>query len=187
MWFEDLSPYTYRAPSQPPAHSRPTLNVGWLDDAHPFATGSLPAAFRDRLALLAQHGATHVTRGFHVCPFCPGQVAAGEAETRGNAEIRVVDAAGTRYAAPTLVHHYVATHAYRPPQAFVDAAMRAAHVSWEVARREDLCLGCGCPLRCRRRDQAWRYREGSRERVEISTFDCDTCGTDYARADLVER
>jgi hypothetical protein len=36
-----------------------------------------------------------------------------------------VDATGARYAAPTLIHHYVIVHGYRPPQVFVDALMRA--------------------------------------------------------------
>jgi hypothetical protein len=42
------------------------------------------------------------TSALHVCPFCPradGGVFPGHGQARGNAEIRVVDAAGVRYAA----------------------------------------------------------------------------------------
>jgi hypothetical protein len=128
MWFPDLSPYTYLHAR---ASSPPTLNVGWLDEEHPFPTGTLPRSVIQRLAILVEHGSTRATRGFHVCPFCPRAddgVSPGHRQARGNAEIRVVDAAGVRYAAPSLIHHYVSVHGYRPPQVFVDAVMRAARV-----------------------------------------------------------
>jgi hypothetical protein len=162
------------------------LNVGWLDEKHPYPTGTLPTAVVERLAVLVAHGRTNDTRGFHLCPFCPrpsdpllypGPERAHEA----SAEIRVVDATGARYAAPTLIHHYVSVHGYRPPPAFVDALMRAAHVEWEAASRDDVCFGCGSPMRRTNEDEAWRVRETRHERIKLVALDCDTCGTNYRR------
>ncbi len=176
MWFPDLSPYTYlRARVSSP----PTLNVGWLDEAHPFPTGTLPVSVIQRLAVLVEHGSTRVTRGFHICPFCP-RTGRGpldeEREGRGCAEIRVVDAAGVRYAAPTLIHHYVSIHGYRPPQAFVDALMRAAHVGWADARRDDLCISCGCQMR-----RVSQGEGGGHPGLPFAYVDCETCETSYRR------
>ena len=42
----------------------------------------------------------------------------------GDAEIRVTGEAGTVYAAPSLIAHYVAEHRYLPPAMFIDAALR---------------------------------------------------------------
>lgn len=57
------------------------------------------------------------TRGFHTCEFCGGREKAV-----GNAEIRV-PGEGRMYAAPSLVHHYVVAHGYKPPEEFIAAVM----------------------------------------------------------------
>jgi hypothetical protein len=187
MWFADLSPYTYLPRHEPTGDSSPpTLNVGWLDEKNPFPTGTLPTEVVERLALLVAHGSTNDTRGFHLCPFCPRptdplEYPDLERAHKASAEIRVVDAAGARYAAPTLIHHYVSVHGYWPPPAFVDALMRAAHVEWSVARRDDVCFGCGSPLRRAREDEGWRVQATRRERIKLVVLDCDTCGASYRR------
>jgi hypothetical protein len=65
-FFEDLSPYCYLHPDE---ESPDTVNIGWLDNAHPFPVGSTDAAFRRRLKTLA-HQPVKQTRGVHFCPFC---------------------------------------------------------------------------------------------------------------------
>jgi hypothetical protein len=57
------------------------------------------------------------TRGIHCCPFCKGEVL-----PTGSYEMRVAGACEV-YAAPSLVHHYVVAHGYRPPDEFIAAVM----------------------------------------------------------------
>jgi hypothetical protein len=70
----------------------------------------------------------HRTRGWKECAFCAGEPPVevdvdGERSPVGDAEIRVTGTGDRRYAAPTLIVHYVAAHGYRPPDEFVDAVM----------------------------------------------------------------
>ena len=110
MYFPDLSQYTYLGldPS--------VLNVGWLDAQHPFQRGKAPSQFVDRLRTLV-HNSVHQTRGFHQCSFCTDPTA------RGSAEILVTGETGARYAAPTLILHYVEAHKYLPPAEFIAAVV----------------------------------------------------------------
>src|SRR5262249_2131508 len=143
MWFEDLTEYNYLRLAT--NSSVRTLNVGWLEESHAFSSGPLPLAAVERLRQLVEFGPTNATRGLHFCRLCP----AGDDDADracGHAEIRVVGTDGTRYAAPTLIHHYVTVHNYKPPQAFVDALTRA-NLQWATAREGDLCLSCGASLR----------------------------------------
>ena len=170
-WFADLSPYSYlRRPAESPA-----VNVGWLAGGHRFPTGDVPAELVPRLAMLIEHATTKVTRGLHDCEFCP-PVADGQrvdSMRQGNAEIRAVGADGTRYAAPTLILHYVAVHRYAPPAAFVDAVLRPPPHEWEHALAHDLCFSCGDELE--RREQ-YRYGDGM-----LIVITCARCGVDYER------
>jgi hypothetical protein len=122
--YADLTPYVYL----PEPSDLPAQNVGWLADGHPFPTGPVPAGFADRLARLALREPVHRTRGWQECEFCdveyPTEVHVdGERQPVGDAEIRVTGVGGSRYAAPTLIVHYVVAHGYRPPDEFVDAVM----------------------------------------------------------------
>lgn len=161
MWFEDLTPYTY---FELETSTPPTLNVGWLEKGQPFATGRLAPEIMARLEELVAHGITMQARGLHYCDLCDDVTA------RGSSEIRVVGADGTRYAAPTLILHYVTVHAYQPPKAFIDALMRAADVHWEAARDRDICLGCGSSMRRGQTHDIYAW------------LDCAACGTEYMRA-----
>lgn len=126
-WFEDLSPYTYL----PQDRDEGLLNVGWLEPAHAYSIGTVPDEATAALVALAERPEA-VTRGFHVCGFCAGDGAERStpeelaALPRGSAEIRMTGEDGTRYAAPTLVVHYVTTHGYLPPRGFLAAAVAAA-------------------------------------------------------------
>src|SRR5690606_28473084 len=123
------------------------LNVGWLARDEPYPVGEVAREFVERLGVLVEHAATRVLRGLHFCDLCPGDPdgdLGGRAS--GCAEIRVVGGDGTRYAAPVLIHHYVAEHRYRPPPAFVAAVLRTAHLSPSLAYRADLCLSCAAPV-----------------------------------------
>lgn len=89
----------------------------------------------------------------------------------------------TRYAAPTLIHHYVSIHNYHPPQPFLDALMRVPDLRWEVARNRDLCLSCGSSMwRTRINKSLGRVVAGKPEPVLAVAFECDTCGTSYSRS-----
>jgi hypothetical protein len=120
-FFEDLTPYTYCHPAD---EGPGTVNVGWLDPAHPFRTGRTTERFRANLGRLCERRVKQ-TRGRHSCPFC-----AGWDRPASSAEMRVAGG-GRVYAAPLLVHHYVAVHGYRPPDEFI-----AAVLAWDESAAE---------------------------------------------------
>jgi hypothetical protein len=111
-FFEDLTSYTYCHPEEDPPG---TVNIGWLDRDHPFPTGPTTEEFRAKLARLCQLRVKQM-RGFHPCYFC------GWLGPVSFSEMRVA-AGGRVYAAPSLVHHYVAAHDYRPPDEFIAAVL----------------------------------------------------------------
>lgn len=110
-YFADLTLYAYIRPEEN------VKNIGWLDADAPFSNGETAQDFRDALAVLVKHP-VHLTRGVHHCPFCR--------KALGNGEIRVCGIDGDVYAAPMLVHHYVMEHNYKPPDAFIVAAIYSA-------------------------------------------------------------
>ena len=174
-WFEDLTPYEYlRADGG--LTSIPTLNIGWLERGQSYPTGAVTPAFVQRLGQLVAHASTRGTRGLHLCDLCP--TADEESSAKGSAEIRAVGLDGTRYAAPTLVHHYVTAHGYQPPLAFVDAVMRVAALPWEVAESGNLCMSCGSPLALTASSNA---AQGGAP-VVLRTMHCEACGEDYRRS-----
>ena len=120
-FFEDLTPYTYLDPEE---EAPGTVNIGWLDRFHPFPTGPTSEEFRDKLGRLCARRVKR-TRGLHHCPFCKGRE-----RPASSSEMRVASA-GRVYAAPSLVHHYVAAHDYRPPDEFV-----AAVLAWDESMTE---------------------------------------------------
>jgi hypothetical protein len=124
MYFPDLSPYRYIARTSGPN----VLNVGWLDVEHEF---SKREASEDLLDALFEKicPPVNITRGFHHCPFCNqssfGVIVTrkGVSATLGSAEVWVEAKDGKIYAAPDMIYHYVAEHAYCPPQEFIDALL----------------------------------------------------------------
>ncbi|MBQ1024002.1 hypothetical protein [Micromonospora sp. C95] len=141
-FFADLTPYTYWEPydtsgrwrPDEPWPSLPLLNVGWLDCSHPFQTGAPPDELIPALTKLAKVRVRQ-TRGHHHCELCLRDMGDAAREAiqqglipRGSAEFQV-RGHGVVYAAPQLLTHYVAAHAYLPPLVFCEAAIRVAELS----------------------------------------------------------
>jgi hypothetical protein len=122
-YFADLTPYTYLADEDRTAGA--VLNVGWLDDGHPFPTGQCPDGVVAVLNRLVR-APVQLTRGYHYCELCQQALgpqadrAALDGVVRGNGEIRV-RGRGVGYAAPVLLVHYVMAHDYLPPAEFLRA------------------------------------------------------------------
>lgn len=117
MYFPDLSSYSYLLPW--PLGS--VLNVGWLDEQHPYRTGQVDLVVTEKLRWLAQEHSVRRTRGRHQCPFCAqdGQEPIVK-RPLGMAEVWVPRAGGF-FAAPELVIHYIQAHGYCPPDEFLNA------------------------------------------------------------------
>jgi hypothetical protein len=124
-YFADLTPYTYlRADDE-------YLNVGWLAAGRSFLTGDTLEGFMDALVVSAREYHAKM-RGFQNCVFCdlkaPIWVSSpGETEDLllGMSEIRVAGEGDRKYAAPSLIVHYVANHHYCPPLEFQRAVLAA--------------------------------------------------------------
>jgi hypothetical protein len=136
-FFSDLSHYSYSVLDEddPSIGSGPVLAVGWLAAHQPFATGPVDEQLVAALIALAadeRHRANQM-RGFHLCEFCESPpdredivypVPSGNGVTwLGSDEIHVVGVDGRRYAAPSLIVHYVLAHRYQPPAEFRRAAI----------------------------------------------------------------
>ena len=86
-YFPDMTPYVYFPTGEK------ALNIGWLDQNHPFPTGEVDELFWNRLVEIITHQRVMVTLGSHPCPFCPVPpgITRDDAEEipSGSAEIRV--------------------------------------------------------------------------------------------------
>jgi hypothetical protein len=129
MYYPDLTPYRYIRR----VYTLKALNVGWLDDQHPFPKKKASEELFDALFEACLHK-VNVFRGYHVCDFCSAfsfgtKVSRhGRAIILGSAEIRVKGKGVKVYAAPNLIYHYVAEHDYDPPQEFIEALLAARKV-----------------------------------------------------------
>jgi hypothetical protein len=103
------------------------LNVGWLENGHPFPQGKVPDKFAERLFRMCLK--SRKTRGFHLCPFCPQSPKAktyshkGKDISFGSGEIAVRGKHWKTYVAPDLIYHYVVEHQYKPPDEFIEAVL----------------------------------------------------------------
>lgn len=126
-YFADLTPHTYT-----PTNGEDVLNVGWLDVSEDYQRGETSSEFRTALQRLSANPII-LHRGFHMCQFCPAEDARiwppSHPERLGNGQIRVRSADGVWYAAPVMIYHYVVEHGYRPPAAFIEAALHPAAVA----------------------------------------------------------
>jgi len=131
MYFADLTPYAYERPNE----LRFTLNVGWLDESHPFPVGNVRDELVDKIKSLCfgRVASSLQYRGYHRCEFCsdvegsirgftykmPTEV---DGRRVGSAVIIVPDAHGENfYFFPNLLIHYIQTHHYLPPEPFLQA------------------------------------------------------------------
>jgi len=104
------------------------LAVGWLRRGQTFGTGPVPEEFAPALLEFCLDRHTVCARpGSLPCPLCGQRVEPvdldGEIAQFGVAEIRVLGREDI-FAAPTLVHHYVVEHGYRPPDVFIRAVLQ---------------------------------------------------------------
>jgi len=122
-YFKDLSDYSYFRSGFCCAGMK---NIGWLERGHDFEEATPDEGILD---LLWEHCKISVaqTRGIHECDLCapPKTVYASRKELvrflLGTSEIRVFSKKGEKYAAPTLIYHYVHAHHYKPPDEFLRA------------------------------------------------------------------
>lgn len=141
MHYADLSAYEHDEDAPDLGRAK---NVGWLAAAEPFATSAPVPGLLDALAAYCSVAVSGF-RGTHACELCserePRVAFDGRLFVLGSAEIRVLGKELV-FAAPNLVHHYVAVHHYRPPDVFVEAALSGPRPpSAEYFRRLD-ALGC---------------------------------------------
>lgn len=128
-WFQDLTLYEYDREIEPEV-----LNIGWLDAAYPFPRGDTPLDFQNALRDLCEHP-MRLHRGFHECQFCPdSELERLDWRRFGNGQLRVRGSNGLWYAAPVMVHHYVARHHYRPPDEFIAAVLSPLEVGTDSPR-----------------------------------------------------
>ncbi|MHA6878500.1 DUF7919 family protein [Ralstonia pseudosolanacearum] len=104
------------------------VNVGWLDMRSEFESGAVPAAFFERLKLIAGgvgdfKALVEPIRELPVCEIC------GEFELRDdkgmlipNAEIWVPSGSKI-YASPVTILHFIEIHGYRPPAEYINAGL----------------------------------------------------------------
>lgn len=122
MLYPDLSAYAYNL-------KRPlneVLCVGWLEAESSFTKGQLESSFTQKLLTLIEREPVNVMLGIHECSFCRNEEVRVLFDDRslllGCAEVWVPEpGSGIVYAAPDLIYHYCAMHAYLPPAAFVRA------------------------------------------------------------------
>jgi hypothetical protein len=123
---DDLTPYHSYSGDEFRFCGLPLLQVGWLEPPHAFPTGKAPIGFPERLlAFCAWDKIVELTCGHQDCAFCGAtyyQQWTQYNSPLGNGEIRVLGD-GVVYAAPSLIYHYVAVHAYVPPPGFIAAVM----------------------------------------------------------------
>ncbi|MDY7091647.1 MAG: hypothetical protein SX243_01610 [Acidobacteriota bacterium] len=124
-YFRDLTTHTYTAGEEESG----VLNVGWLGEERPYPTGQTFPEFHQALEeICARPILLH--RGFHDCEFCPQDSNVNPPwSTIGNGQIRVLGQNGVWYSAPTMVHHYVTKHNYKPPEEFVEAVLNPKRIA----------------------------------------------------------
>jgi hypothetical protein len=136
-YFPDLSPYAYGHDVHPGV-----LHVGWLDNTHPFPSGSVEGRLIEKIKRLARTP-VELYRGKHVCELCtaPSDLekttmsngvvypncswARWVDQRSSNGEIRVRYGKVT-FAAPVLIAHYIEAHGYLPPAEFLKAIEETA-------------------------------------------------------------
>jgi hypothetical protein len=136
-YFPDLSPYSYGHGSHPGV-----VHVGWLDNVHPYATGSVDVRLIEKMKWLASRP-VELYRGKHRCELCkepsgldrtylPNGIvidpkcswAQWMDGCSSNGEIRASHE-GITFAAPVLIVHYIEEHRYLPPDQFLKAIEEA--------------------------------------------------------------
>lgn len=127
MHIPDLDPCEYHPGALHASRwAVPLRAVGWLEHPHPFDTGAAPEWLVPRLATLVEQTRRHLPhltfRGVHRCSLC-GAHGSSFGSVGWSQENLLVPGAGEVFAAPGGVVHYITSHRYLPPLAFVTATM----------------------------------------------------------------
>jgi hypothetical protein len=123
-YFKDLDLIRYHdGPCCADAWHCPLLAIGWLEKGHDYLSGICPPQLVERLTELRSMFAVafpaHSFRGWHTCSMC-----SGETKLLRDSHINLfIPGLEAIYLATGRVDHYINTHAYVPPMAFVDALM----------------------------------------------------------------
>jgi hypothetical protein len=125
MYFADLELCHYHSgPFDASNWSVPLCAIGWLERPHSFHTGTVSSAvilkLKEMLEQMRSAYFHYAFRGLHDCSLCAGPTAR-LAESYLNL---FVPGAGVIYIAPAGIVHYIETHSYLPPEAFLDAVLR---------------------------------------------------------------
>ena len=145
-YLADLSPWTYGPPEY-----EVFLAVGWLDAEHPFTQGPVESRILYKLVELAtQPWEPGHFMGFHTCELCPPssttlfgtRVTIGGRHLTLGADNLFIPHRRRIYVAPSLILHYIVSHGYQPPQAFLDAA-RYCPPMWST--KYEIWLRAGAP------------------------------------------
>ena len=124
MHFPDLEPCRYRAPFHADQWRTPLLAIGWLEHSHTFSRGFAPHGLYSLLERFIEDAEPHFeqyhSRGLHLCSLCESHTSEPKLIPFGFFNL-LVPGVDVIYAAPAAILHYVKTHYYAPPAAFVEA------------------------------------------------------------------
>lgn len=126
MHFTDLQTCTYgRHALSPDAWKVPLLAIGWLEEGHPFTTGTVDEALIRRVRQFHEETQKqffqHSYLGLHACSLCKsGRASNG---IKGSQINLIIPGTGCVYMASGGIAHYLEKHAYQPPEKFISALM----------------------------------------------------------------
>ena len=103
------------------------IAIGWLEHPHAFTVGEVSSAVLEKLSQLLDDfvaanffGTTF--RGLQMCSLCAASGA--PSKVMGTSFINLfIPHGGFVFVAPGGIHHYLSSHSYSPPEAFVSAVM----------------------------------------------------------------
>lgn len=89
--------------------------VGWLDNIHSFAKGSVnPDFLRILKRHIAERWAIVIMMGIHECELCFKFASSGNV---------IIPTETVVYIAPEMIAHYIEIHNYKPPDEFIKAVI----------------------------------------------------------------
>lgn len=122
-YYKDLTYYSLH-------HFENAQNIGWINEVNEHNKGSVPSEFIDNLWLYVKRPFNEI-RGNLNCCLCNGEKVhfptltdSVELSKLGLSEIRVISETGEqKYAAPSIMLHYISEHGYCPPEEFIKAVI----------------------------------------------------------------
>jgi|SRR5579859_2855353 len=108
----------------------PLRAVGYLEHPNPFAQGTTPPGFLDKLrnqiARVYPNYPHYQFRGVHECSLCAAERREGPNHGGWSQENAFFPSEQAVFVCPGGIVHYVEAHRYRPPDAFIDAVLASA-------------------------------------------------------------